>query len=129
MLIILIVGYLYLVACLLECFIISPFLKIKTLGVSSGGILVTQSLKFPAPPKFEISYCRKICWKSTISLKRNEIGSSARHQNLWNGRLPISSQYIFSRLLQQKRSYLRKTVNFFRLRIVINCYVIKFRSV
>ena len=26
----------------------------------------------PAPPKFEISYGGKICWKSTTSLKRND---------------------------------------------------------
>ena len=49
------------------------------------------------PPKFEISYRGKICGKSTVSLKRNEIESSARYQNLRNGRLPICSQYIFSR--------------------------------
>ena len=85
------------------------FLKLKMLGVSSGGILVTiKEKKYfifdrtlfrgrPALPKFAISYRGKICWKSTVSLKRNEIESSARYQNLQNSRLPISSQYIFSR--------------------------------
>ena len=78
------------------------------LGVSQGGILVTikeKKLFFDrtlfrgrlVSPKFEISYRAIIYWKSTISLKQNEIESRARYQNLRNGRLPISSQYIFSR--------------------------------
>ena len=96
------------IAYILGCFIISPFLKLEMLGVSSGGILVTikeKKISFdralfrgrPAPSKFEISYHGKICWKSTISFKRNEIESSARYLNMRNGRLPISSQYIFCR--------------------------------
>ena len=60
--------------CTVECYIVSPFLKLKMLGVSSGGILVTiQEKNFfligrcfegvPPPPKFEISYRGKFVGK------------------------------------------------------------------